>query len=315
MKKKNLLLIALSTIITSTLLAQNTFPTNGNVGIGTTSPQSDLHVKGDVKIDSTLDISGDLNVDGGIHLPTVNSISSPRGNGMLVTDGSGNLKKVPYDSLMGVLKSDMYAAPIPFDPCLYAVGVDPHWSSGTNKLYVACPDVFVGVGTHVPQTNLDVRGVTYTDKLAINADPTTMDSKLFHLKIDNSTSANASVFLVENDERSIFQINNDGIARSREIIVDAELNWPDYVFEPSYELMPLEEVEKFIETNGHLPNVPSAREVESDGIKLGAINTILMEKIEELTLHLIEQQKLIEAQQIQLEEQRKVLEELQIKTK
>lgn len=76
--------------------------------------------------------------------------------------------------------------------------------------------------------------------------------------------------------------------------------FPDYVFEDHYELMPLKAVEAFINTYGHLPNVPSAQEVEENGIGLGELNKILLEKVEELTLHLIAQQKQIQEQEAML---------------
>lgn len=67
--------------------------------------------------------------------------------------------------------------------------------------------------------------------------------------------------------------------------------WADYVFEDDYELMSLDKVEEFINTNGHLPNVPSAAEVEKNGINLGEMDALLLEKIEELTLHMISLKK------------------------
>lgn len=67
--------------------------------------------------------------------------------------------------------------------------------------------------------------------------------------------------------------------------------WADYVFEKNYKLQSLSEVEHFIKKNGHLPNVPSAKSVESDGLSVGEIARIQQEKLEELTLHLIEQSK------------------------
>lgn len=73
--------------------------------------------------------------------------------------------------------------------------------------------------------------------------------------------------------------------------------WADYVFQDDYKLSSLEEVESFIHTNKHLPNVPSASEVEEQGLDVGDISRIQQEKIEELTLHLIEQSKLLKAQQ------------------
>ncbi|WP_420574141.1 hypothetical protein [Kordia sp.] len=67
--------------------------------------------------------------------------------------------------------------------------------------------------------------------------------------------------------------------------------WADYVFKSDYNLKPLEEVEAFINTNGHLPNVPSATEVEKEGVNLGEMDAKLLEKIEELTLYVIELKK------------------------
>ena len=63
--------------------------------------------------------------------------------------------------------------------------------------------------------------------------------------------------------------------------------WADYMFAPDYNLLSLSEVETHIKQTGHLPNMPSAMEVEENGIELGTMNAKLLEKIEELTLHLI----------------------------
>jgi len=70
--------------------------------------------------------------------------------------------------------------------------------------------------------------------------------------------------------------------------------WPDYVFEDEYSLMPLDQVEKFIEEKGHLPRVPSQKDLEEGGLDLAKMNALLMEKVEELTLHTIRQQKEID---------------------
>ncbi len=67
--------------------------------------------------------------------------------------------------------------------------------------------------------------------------------------------------------------------------------WADYVFDSGYELMSLSEVEKYISENGHLPNVPSAEQVSEQGIEVGDMTRIQQEKIEELTLYIIELQK------------------------
>ena len=85
----------------------------------------------------------------------------------------------------------------------------------------------------------------------------------------------------------------DGI-RTEHVKVDLQTAWADYVFEADYHLKSLSEVEAYIEQNGHLPDVPSAEEVAANGIELGEMNKILLQKIEELTLYVIELEKKID---------------------
>ncbi len=67
--------------------------------------------------------------------------------------------------------------------------------------------------------------------------------------------------------------------------------FPDYVFAPGYKLPSLEETEKYVKQNHHLPEVPSAADIEKDGMSLNGINTILLKKVEELTLYMIDMKK------------------------
>ena len=82
----------------------------------------------------------------------------------------------------------------------------------------------------------------------------------------------------------------NGTIRSKKVKVEAS-PWPDYVFEPTYELRTLNNLEQYIQANKHLPEVPSAKEVEANGIELGQMDATLLKKVEELTLYLIEQDK------------------------
>lgn len=77
-------------------------------------------------------------------------------------------------------------------------------------------------------------------------------------------------------------------ARGGVYVVNYGGQWPDYVFSPSYRLRPLAEVAQFIAANHHLPDVPSAAQVQTEGLELTAMNAVLLQKVEELTLHLIE---------------------------
>ncbi|MEJ5092453.1 hypothetical protein GEO21_20685 [Sphingobacterium faecium] len=82
----------------------------------------------------------------------------------------------------------------------------------------------------------------------------------------------------------------NGKIRAQEIRVDAG-PWPDYVFQEGYALTPLDSLEQFVKTNKHLPNISSAFQVEKEGVELGELNKQLLQKVEELTLYLIDQHK------------------------
>ncbi len=73
---------------------------------------------------------------------------------------------------------------------------------------------------------------------------------------------------------------------------------PDYVFYDDYKLRSLLELQKYIEENGHLPNIPSAKQMEKEGVLLKEMNLKLLEKIEELTLYLLGQDKTIKQEQL-----------------
>ncbi|WP_425237723.1 hypothetical protein [Ulvibacterium sp.] len=81
-----------------------------------------------------------------------------------------------------------------------------------------------------------------------------------------------------------------GRIHAEEVKVDLSVPGPDYVFKEGYDLKSLEEVQKHIQENGHLPNIPSAQEMEEQGVELGIMNMKLLEKIEELTLYILEQE-------------------------
>ena len=81
---------------------------------------------------------------------------------------------------------------------------------------------------------------------------------------------------------------------AKEIYVVNDGTWADYVFNKDYKLKSLKDVEEFIAKNKHLPNVPSANEIATNGNNVGQTEKVLLEKIEELTLYVIEQNKRIE---------------------
>ncbi|MFT3827202.1 MAG: hypothetical protein QM731_24965 [Chitinophagaceae bacterium] len=95
--------------------------------------------------------------------------------------------------------------------------------------------------------------------------------------------------------------------RTRRVKVDQVSPWPDYVFKPGYNLLSLTQLEEYIQKHNHLPEVPSAAEVANEGIELGDNQAVLLKKIEELTLYVIEQNKKMEEQQKRIESLEKTI--------
>lgn len=110
-----------------------------------------------------------------------------------------------------------------------------------------------------------------------------------------------------------YRLAVNGNIRAKKVVV--ETNWADYVFDGAYKLRSLTALESFIKENKHLPDVPTAKEVKENGVSLGENQVLLLKKIEELTLYLIESGKDIKALQEQLEKQGQELYALKEKLK
>lgn len=332
-----LTLILSTTMFSSVYGQENLLSPLGNVGIGTLLPQHKMDVRGNLYVQDEVYIGDSLTVNGNLrinqasffqgssqfttsrvlsqliadgtstfngqvlfpNLPQASTLDSS--SYFLITKADGTTQKVPHDTLINHTKSLVYA-PLPATKQCIPNGpysLNPTWFNGPHKIYIPCPDVSVGIGTSDPASKLDVRGTTYTNRLAINTDPsvTAMGTRYFHMEVPNTTDAyaNATVFLIENSDRPLLQLNNNGILRSREVILNLDQSWPDYVFQPTYQLLPFNDLRTFITTNGHLPNVPTAQQVEQDGINVGEMNKVLVEKIEELTLYILELENRIKA--------------------
>lgn len=83
----------------------------------------------------------------------------------------------------------------------------------------------------------------------------------------------------------------NGNILATEVKVKTNIDVPDYVFDPNYELPPLSEIEAYVKVHRHLPEIPSATDIKRDGLDLAEMNLLLLKKVEELTLHLIEKEK------------------------
>lgn len=190
----------------------NTFPSSGNVGIGDTSPWTDLVVSSGNSGDSIVAIEADLDNNNENDNPRIEMRMDGGLTGVIFgfAEEAGGTANV-------VRLATMYGGTITWD----TLTINPQ-----NKN--------VGIGTTNP-----------TQKLAVN-----------------------------------------GSIRAKEVIVDT--GWSDFVFEEGYHLPSLDAVRNHIKIHGHLPGVPSAAEIHEQGLPVGESQKILMQKVEELTLYLLQ---------------------------
>lgn len=135
----------------------------------------------------------------------------------------------------------------------------------------------------------------------------------FHIGTNNYGTYSSAITVIRSGGRvgigtenpaSGFMLSVNGRIKSKGILCSVD-GWADFVFHNDYQLRPLGEVESFIATNGHLPEIPSEKEVMENGIDLQVMDRKLLQKVEELTLYVIEQQKQLETLQQQLESLKK----------
>lgn len=123
------------------------------------------------------------------------------------------------------------------------------------------------------------------------------ENHVFNLTLENgfNYSINGGNVGIGTADTKGYMLAVAGKAVAEEIVVKLKGNWPDYVFDPGYPLQPLKSVSDFIKKNRHLPEVPSVQTVTDHGINVNELTTVLLKKIEELTLYLIQEQQQSEA--------------------
>jgi hypothetical protein len=213
-------------------------------------------------------------------------------------------------------------------------------AASSTEVFTILGDGKVGVGTATPAYPLQVAGKIGTNGLfldsatpAINSPQTAQYLHIYnHLSAANGLKAGG--ILVSDDYAYAGPGKNDLIVKgkvaigtplasnpnnytlavngqigAKDVRVEAtSATWPDYVFEPTYELPSLKEVEGYLKANKHLKEMPSAGEVTEKGHSLGQMDALLVKKVEELTLYMINQDKKLEAQQQEIETLKKRLE-------
>ncbi|MCP3969830.1 MAG: hypothetical protein GY717_05855 [Rhodobacteraceae bacterium] len=172
----------------------------------------------------------------------------------------------------------------------------------------------IGMGTDSPAENLHIRSTAASDNAEIRLESTNSAGsgsgiwELVTRGVDgefaiNDEGAEGAEFILSgpNSTTQGLRILGTVTATTAIVVGSTTLNVPDYVFAEDYELMPLEDLQAFITTNRHLPNVPSAAEVNASQLNMTEMQMSLLEKVEELTLYTIGQQARIDVLQQEIE--------------
>jgi len=190
-------------------------------------------------------------------------------------------------------------------------------SDGTYSTALGSKNKVYGTNATALGFNNFVSGTTYSGSVAIGNGNTTNANYAIAvgLGINNAVSnslmigvndnskmtflSNGNVLIAKTTQtNSTYKLDVNGNVRANKVVVNT--NGADFVFDSTYKLLPLQEVETFIQQNKHLPNIPSAAEMQTNGLDMGDQQTKLLQKVEELTLYLIEQSKKIEQLQSEI---------------
>jgi len=303
------LFFAIALIAFSKSNSQNIFPTTGNVGVGTLSPGEKLEINGNLKVNSNKiywDWDGSYisrqQVGPGQVLRFVNSNSVDTSNpfgGFNFENNQGHSAVRMADFRVGInMMSDI-------NKPLSLLHLRTSNDNFDNGILLHNSAIWANRFS-ITNTSYDSYPI-----FSIN-DVTTTSSDIYNIKqisSKNDLMAVSRLAIIANGNVGIGSINPDakltvkGKIHTEEVTID--LNVPaDYVFEKYYTgssalksdyVMPtLAEVEKFTREKNHLPNIPSAKEIKDKGLQVGEMSNAMLQKIEELTLYIIEQNKRIE---------------------
>ena len=245
---------------------------NGKVGIGTTTPEYTLDVNGDAKSSN-------------VHTNNIYLVGEELKIRKL-------LDTTPTDNLDNSGSSG--------DSDNMDDTDDPDRAGYTRDIMTFKSNGYVGIGTTSPSKKLHVQGDTYlSGNVGIG---TTSPSKKLHVQGDTYMSGNVCIGTTDNHN---YKLAVKGQIGAEKITLVNVTNWSDYVFEPDYNFMSIGELEEFVKENKHLPNIPNKEEVCKNGQDVGEINRLLLEKIEELTLYIIQQDAKMTNLQEQINELKK----------
>ena len=261
--------------------AQNTFPIVGNVGIGTALPNARLEIHSPSNSDDS-----DLIVHS-----TSTSIGAAGWSRIALK--RINESNEGFLSFYGNRTSGLILGVTGDNPIRF-------FNDGIENMRILSNGT-IGMGTRTPTNDAKLHIITNKKGgifLEVNH---AVDYQFGIISAVNRSNTKALSVLLKtgNTYQDTFAVMGDGEVLATEITVQVPI-FPDFVFEKDYDLPSLKEVEAYIAANGHLEDIPSAEEALEKGVQLGEMNTKLLQKIEELTLYAIQQQKAIDALKAEL---------------
>ncbi|HRY33472.1 MAG TPA: hypothetical protein P5531_10940 [Bacteroidales bacterium] len=247
---------------------------------------------------------GSLAVGFNSDLPTL-FVSQAGGPGTTGNVGIGTANPGEKLSVQGTIECKHGGFRFPDGSLQTTKAFTPWQAAANNRIFYAAGDV--GIGTSNPKAELDVYGDIVLGKpgenFIIHSRPWIGDALIIAPQNANggwdwsrslTLKDNGQVFiggdLSYSSPHTGYKLAVNGKTITREVIVTVQ-QWADHVFQDSYQLPALDDVRTFILKNHHLPGVPSEKEVISQGIQLGEMNKILLTKVEELTLYVINLQR------------------------
>lgn len=270
---------------------------NGNVGIGNSDPIAELDIEGNIRVGAFAKIPGQQK--------------------MIFADEQGIL----YTDNIPLINDNMGDCVAEYD-----IKTNGHWikhdEEGVDKGIYISRENLIGIGTSMPRAALDVVSAGETQIIAYSKLEKEAGfwaaNRLFSYGFSVDEEATGHITANINNPVNMMNFHSNGKISigdaqplngsshrlfveggitSEEVVINtlnANRQWPDYVFKKEYELMPLYDLKEYINDNGHLPNVPTTEEVSNNGQNIGELNAVLLEKIEELTLYIIKQQEEID---------------------